>query len=193
MQNKLTNSIVNYYEQRDPLGIAIARYVNGLESVHLIHISVSYAVMTIEALLISSDEDFKKKKCALRTSKLLGLLGLNPNKVHDYMRLAYEIRSKYAHGDTITKKIKDKIHLNFKHEEQIGFLIMDYARLILVIFIILGKSKDTLIELLKNAETVKGENLLRKELKIISMHLMMTNYNPEFKTYPLEEHRYTII
>lgn len=187
MEKKLTRSIVNHYMENDELEISLSRYMNGLRSIHLIRISVSYAVMAIEALLIKSEGD-QKLRFALNSSKLLGLLGLDSQKVYKNMLIAYDIRSKYVHGDKMSSSTENLLKKQFKDTDEFGFVIMDYARLVIATYVILGKSKDELYRMLENARFEKGEKQLKNKIKIIKNYLKMDDYKPKFKTYPKARH-----
>lgn len=191
MQKRLTRSIVNYFTENNELEIALSRYMNGLKSVHLINISVSYAVMAVEALLIKSGGD-QKLRFALHSSRLLGLIGLNPKKVYQNMLIAYDVRSKYVHGDKMSRKTENAIKKRFKNKEKFGFTIMDYARLIITIYIILNKTKDELYDILEEVEFEKGGKQLKKEIKSVNQYLKLDNYKPKFKMWPQSDHYITV-
>lgn len=180
MQKRLTRQMVNHYFERDEIEIAISRYSRGIEWVHHAESSVSYAVMTIEALLIQSEGD-QKLRFALKSSKLLSLIGLDMKQVYENMMLAYDVRSKYVHGDKMSRKTSNSIKKKFKNEEKFAFTIMDYARLIIVVYIILNKSKNTLYKMLENTQFGNGEGQFKKNLRPVFKYLKMTQYKPKFR------------
>ncbi len=190
MEKRLTRSIVNHYREDNELEISLSRYMNGLKSIHLIRISVSYAVMAIEALLIKSEGD-QKLRFALNSSKLLGLIGLDSKKVYDDMLTAYDVRSKYVHGDKMSNKTEKAIKKRFKNKDEFGFLMMDYARIIIATYVILNKTKDELYIMLENAQFQQGSEKLENKIKIVKNYLKMDKYKPIFKMWPKNRHYIT--
>ena len=182
-------SFFSYYREDNSLEIALARYMRGLEFVHHVNTSVSYAVMALEALIIKTEGD-QKLRFSLRVSKILELIGLDPKKVYQNMQIAYDVRSKYVHGDKMTKKTARIIKNRFRHEEEFGFLMMDYARLILLVCMILNKSKNDLIQLLEESQFKQGEKQLKEQLKIIAKYQNLKNYDPRFKLWSKGENYY---
>ncbi len=189
MNKKITRSMLFHFQEDDEIKISLSRFTKGLEWIHHIS-SVSYAVMAIEALLLKSEGE-QKLRFALKTSKLLSLIGLNMEQVYGDMRIAYDVRSKYMHGDKMSKGTEKEIKRKYKKDEtwafeKFAFTMMDYARLIIAIYFILDKSKDELYKLLEDAQ-FDNEIKLKKELKVVFNYLKMDKYKPKFKIY--ESHK----
>ena len=189
MNKRLTGEMVNCYVENNEIEIALSRYAKGLEWAHLVKISASYAVMAIEALLIKSEGD-QKLRFALFSSKLLSLVGLDMKQVYEHMLLAYAVRSSYVHGDKIKKPTLTKITKKFNDTGKFAFTIMDYARLIISIYILLNKTKDSLYEMLENTPFENDDKTMKKTLKPFLKYLNTKNYKPKFRQYEIQSVEY---
>ena len=179
MNKRLAREMVN-----NEIEIALSRYAKGLEWAHLVKTSASYAVMAIEALLTKSEGD-QKLRFALFSSKLLSLAGLDMKQVYEHMLLAYAVRSSYVHGDKIKKPILNKITKKFNDTGKFAFTIIDYARLIISIYILLNKTKDSLYEMLENTPFENDDKTMKKTLKPFLKYLNTKNYKPKFRQHEI--------
>lgn len=189
MQKRLTKRMINYFFESDEIEIALSRFTKGLNWIHHTQSSVSYAVMTVEALLINSEGD-QKLRFALKSSKLLSLIGLDMKQVFENMSLAYDVRSKYVHGDKMSENTLKKIKKRFKDKEIFAFTIMDYARLIIAVYLILNQSKDSLYKMLEDTQFGKNEKQFTKTLKPVLKYLKIDNYKPKFRHWAIHKVNY---
>jgi hypothetical protein len=100
-------------------------YFSALHTASDVEERLSLAVASLEASLLSGEKTEIKHRLSLRTASLLRFVGLNPSRVFNETRTAYDLRSTYAHGGEFKA-----IHL-----EQVRELcprILDYARLAVV-------------------------------------------------------------
>lgn len=132
-------------KEPDELSIAYDRYVDSLEA-HILEKRISSAVMGLEALYLSpSERQELTYKLSMRVSKLLSQIGYSAEKVRKELTHAYDIRSTYVHGKTLTQKQKNR------HEKEVGELgqfskvVMDYLRSSIVV-LLRRPSKTSLIQ-----------------------------------------------
>ncbi len=132
-------------EEPDELSIAYDRYGDSLEA-HILEKRISSAVMGLEALYLSPSERQELTfKLSMRVGKLLSQIGYSAEKVRKELTHAYDIRSTYVHGKTLTQKQKNR------HEKEVGELgkfskvVMDYLRASIVAWLE-RPSKTSLIQ-----------------------------------------------
>lgn len=131
--------------KQDELSIAYDRYNDSLET-HILEKRISSAVMGLEALYLSPSERQELTfKLSMRVGKLLSQIGYSAEKVRKELTHAYDIRSTYVHGKTLTQKQKNR------HEKEVGELgqfskvVMDYLRASIVAWLE-RPSKTSLIQ-----------------------------------------------
>ena len=95
---------VGTQKEPDELSIAYDRYNDSLET-HILEKRISSAVMGLEALYLSPSERQELTfKLSMRVGKLLSQIGYSAEKVRKELTHAYDIRSTYVHGKTLTQK-----------------------------------------------------------------------------------------
>lgn len=136
---------VGTQKEPDELSIAYDRYNDSLET-HILEKRISSAVMGLEALYLSPSERQELTfKLSMRVGKLLSQIGYSAEKVRKELTHAYDIRSTYVHGKTLTQKQKNR------HEKEVGELgqfskvVMDYLRASIVAWLE-RPSKTSLIQ-----------------------------------------------
>ena len=132
-------------KEPDELSIGYDRYGDSLEA-HILEKRISSAVMGLEALYLSPSERQELTfKLSMRVGKLLNQIGYSAEKVRKELTHAYDIRSTYVHGKTLTQKQKNR------HEKEVGELgqfskvVMDYLRASIVAWLE-RPSKTSLIQ-----------------------------------------------
>ena len=139
-------------KQKEPteLSIAYERYSDALD-VGITEKRISSAVMGLEALYLSpSERQELTYRLSMRAGKLLGQIGYSADKVREELTHAYDIRSTYVHGRTLTPKQRKE------HEKKVGELnqfaqtIMDYLRASIVA-LLNRPSKTSLIDIIDNS------------------------------------------
>ena len=116
---------------------------------------IAESVMAIEALVGENAPELKRRVCQ-RAAILLELAGHDPVEVHDWMAHAYNIRSKYVHGDSSTKEFRALARTPMEFASLIQFLT---SKLIVACLLTKTPKKDivkmcdaALLSVLKRAE-----------------------------------------
>lgn len=139
-------------EQKEPdeLTIAYDRYVDSLEA-NMLEKRVSSAVMGLEALYLGGGEQQEMGyRLRMRVSRLLSLIGFDPNKTSESIKDAYEIRSKYVHGGLLNRNDRQKIEKKHGNINEFPKIIMDYLRASIVV-LLKRPSKTSLIQKIDNS------------------------------------------
>lgn len=133
----------------DQLSIAYERYLEYFKST-LFDKQILYLVSGLEGLFLKPEEKTDLKyKLSLRAGKLLGLIGYDAYEVREKICVAYDIRSKYAHGYISKNKDFDKV-LKFGNVDEFSTSIADYLRASIVA-LLKRPPKDNLITKLDNS------------------------------------------
>jgi hypothetical protein len=112
-------------------GIAFERYVRASTGDTIAEDRIALAVMGMEALLLSESRDLRFA-LAMRAARLLCAAGLNPDKVQSDVRLAYDVRSEFVHGGTLSGKQRRKVERQYGSVEQIVLMTLDLTRRIIL-------------------------------------------------------------
>ena len=153
--NKLKFS---YPKKPNHLSTAFDRYSESLLENVAIERRVANAIMGIEALL-SKDNAELTFRLSNRAAKLLACADIDPLQTRTDLIAAYKIRSKYAHGGFI-----DPQQRKTGNYDNFAVTIINYLRMILIVFIQTDLSKDELLELLDDSMIAvkKSEELTLK-------------------------------
>ena len=143
---KLPDSVYSASQKEpDALSIAYDRYCDSLEGT-IIEKRVSSAVMGLEALYLGGGEQQEMSyRLRMRVSRLLRLIGFDPNETRERIKDAYEIRSKYVHGGLLNQKDRHKIERKHGDINDFPKIIMDYLRASIVA-LLKRPSKNSLIQ-----------------------------------------------
>ena len=117
----------------------------------------------------------------LRTSQILSVLGMDKKKVFDNLGIAYQARSKFAHGDKLSPKAYKKILERYKHAEILELTILDYVRILVVSILIIDYDKNALLKLVDESwleckKLKKLEKILAKPKKLLAL----SDYCPKY-------------
>jgi hypothetical protein len=143
----LMSSDPNYQVAR----LVYERYVSAIEEGPESERSVMYAVMAMEALLLTKDEkEGIKDRLSTRTAMLLALVGKDGKAIYECMKKAYDIRSKYVHGNIPSPREHKQMSSRLA---TIGGTIglCDVVRQCICIFLLLEEPKETLVDRLRSA------------------------------------------
>ena len=127
------------------VGIAFERYVRASTGNTIAEDRIALAVMGMEALLLSEPRDLRFA-LAMRAARLLGAAGIDPDKVQSDVRLAYDVRSEFVHGGTLSGGRRRKIERQYGSVEQFVFTTLDLARRIILACLFPSCSKESWIE-----------------------------------------------
>jgi hypothetical protein len=136
-------------------GLAFERYVRASTGNAISEDRIASAIMGIEALLLSEPRDLRFA-LAMRAARLLGAAGLDPDKVQSDVRLAYDVRSEFVHGGTLSGRQRRKVERQYGSVEQFVLTILDLARRIILACLFPTHSKAEWIEAIDG--TMIGSN-----------------------------------
>jgi hypothetical protein len=122
-------------------GIAFERYVRASTGNAISEDRMALAVMGMEALLLSEPRDLRFA-LAMRAARLLGAAGIDPDKVRSDVRLAYDVRSEFVHGGTLSGGRRRKIERQYGSVEQFVLTTLDLARRIILACLFPACSKE---------------------------------------------------
>lgn len=114
----------------DYLIIAYNRYCDSLLRDGISERRISNAIMGLEALFLKSVSERQELsyRLSLRASKLLSVIGFETNVIKTTITDAYNVRSQFVHGGTISHKDKNKIELQYKNINNFILQLLDYLR-----------------------------------------------------------------
>src|SRR5207245_1531791 len=112
-------------------GIAFERYVRASTGNAIAEDRIALAVMGMEALLLSEPRDLRFA-LAIRGARLLGTAGIDPDKVQSDVKLAYDVRSAFVHGGTLSREQRRKVERQHGSVEQFVLRMLDLARRIIL-------------------------------------------------------------
>ncbi len=127
--------------------IAFERYNDSLLKSDIPESQMTSAIMCLEALYLRDEERAElAERLSQRVALLLSFFNYNPLEVFNILKKSYDIRSRFVHGSKIEEDTQRNL---MKLVEK----VIDYARMSLVIFLILQDSikKDKFIGLLNNS------------------------------------------
>jgi hypothetical protein len=118
---------------KDYLATAYERYSEALTASMGFERTVADSVMALESLFLTDSSEllFRLK---MSVAKVLGLLGHDPLKVAGLVKLAYRIRSTFVHGGFLNPKEQKKIERVYETEQEFLRLLLDYARICIIVF-----------------------------------------------------------
>ncbi len=125
---------------------------------------ISYAIMGLEALFLSDTIEVGYK-LRMRASKFLGFFGFDVAKIKVEIRDAYDIRSIYAHGSSISTKRKKRLESNHGSLENLSEKVLNYLRVSILLNIFMKKSKEKFVDLIDGSLIdSKKSDVLKKSL-----------------------------
>lgn len=136
-------------------GIAFERYVRASTGNAIAEDRIALAVMGMEALLLSEPRDLRFA-LAIRAARLLGTAGIDPDKVQSDVKLAYDVRSAFVHGGTLSREQRRKVERQHGSVEQFVLRMLDLARRIMLACLFPTCDKQSWIEAIDR--TMIGSN-----------------------------------
>jgi hypothetical protein len=130
-------------EKLDFVITSIQRYQDGLLKPESAESRMTFAIMSLEALMLRGGERELVHHLSQRVAKILAMAGSNPEEVYTRMKRCYTIRSKFVHGEPLEKDDRQYAADSMK-------TILDYARASIVILLQVNKDvkKEQFLELI---------------------------------------------
>jgi hypothetical protein len=158
------------------LSFAYQRYSDALLRRGLLEARIANATAGLEAVYSDSSQEIGRF-LALRTSKFLGLAGLNPRRIKNMLSDAYGVRSSFVHGSRLSDKVKKKLEKKYGSLNEFLNEILDCLRCSIVLVLFLGKEKKELTRCIDEAMLDHEEEAkLQRALKRITRRAGL-NYN----------------
>lgn len=159
--------VYNKFEQEkkfDHISIAFDRYSETLIESTFQERRITNIVIGLEALFSTDSVEIKFKLCTRISKVLFILINKDPLTVKKILSLAYEVRSKFSHGEHLNEKLKVKIEAKCQSIDEFSNILTSYLRISLVTMLVIGKDKQDFISLIDEALI---EDIKNKELKIL--------------------------
>lgn len=180
--NYLVESIYeNSGKENHPINIAYHRYTSALLKIGLLEERIANVVMGFEALFLTGEEQGEiSYRLRIRTAKVFGLIGDNPEQVKNIINLAYSVRSSYVHGDAVSKDSLKKINRDFQDLKSFLSQLLNKLRIALILNIIvqnkLRLNKQDFIKLIDDSFIDRKKNVeLRKLIREVKRTNLINN------------------
>lgn len=137
---------------RKPLAIAYHRYEEALLRNGSEERRIANAVMGLEALYLTSDENQELGyRLKTRLARLMGPLGLDAHEVRSTVADAYTVRSVYVHGDALSGKSRGRIERVYGGFDSLLRRTLEYVRVGIIVSMLGGLSKAEVIKLIDDS------------------------------------------
>ncbi len=146
---------------KDYLAIAYDRYLDALLHREIIEKRIASTVMGLESLLARENQEIAYR-LGKRLSKVLGIIGFEPLAVNRLLKEAYNIRSKYVHGEHLGGKEQQKLLQRLApilSVQELLHVLLNYLRVLILIMVFTATTdKNQLIELIDDALIAPSRN-----------------------------------
>jgi hypothetical protein len=160
MINLLPENLYNLSKKElNHLTIAYARYCDALLRSSAWQEKVTNGVIGLESLIVFEDTEIAYR-FKMRSAKIMSLFGYSAIEVKKDLKLAYDLRSAFVHGDDngLEKKSKS-ITTEYSSDQNFLIKILEYLRTFIIIMIFLFDDPDFIKE--KNGKrTFKKQDFL---------------------------------
>ena len=133
----------------DHLTIAFDRYSEGIIEPVILERRILHISMGLEALFSNSETELSFR-LTYRISKALSCLGINPLDAKIFIKEAYNIRSKFAHGSPLSLDQHKKLD-GIGGEKMFLSTMANYLRILILAAIICKLKKKNLINLIDDS------------------------------------------
>ncbi|MEH1903124.1 MAG: hypothetical protein V7L04_17360 [Nostoc sp.] len=123
------------------LGIAYRHYCEALLSNTSLEEKITKAVIGLESLILAENQEIAFRFC-IRGAKILSLLNYSAIEVKKKLKVAYSIRSTFAHGDDIELEKEVKKLDNDYNSKDFLIEVLDYLRVLIITIIVLSKQNE---------------------------------------------------
>lgn len=139
----IPQELVKGGEKLDFIITSIQRYQDGLLKPESAESRISFAIMSLEALLLRGGERELVHHLSQRAAKILGMTGNNPEEVYTRVKRCYTIRSKFVHGEPLERDER-------QYAAESVATMLNYARASIVVLLQVGKDikKEQFLELI---------------------------------------------
>lgn len=144
--------------------IAVQRYNDAISKPEIFESRLTFAVMALEALYLKENErEELEHRLSQRLARLLSFCGYEPIEVYNTMKESYGLRSSFVHGSPIPEE-------KLKGIAKMGQEVIEYARLSIVLFLLLKQvtEKDKFLSLIDHS--LLSENAVDKLAKTLKEH-----------------------
>ena len=142
-----------WHPPEDPTGLDAAWFNYRVQAGRFGYVNERLAdvVRSLESLFLRDDENQRiSEKLASRAAKLLGACGFDPDEVRRTIRWAYEVRSRYVHGSSLSARAASRIEAGAGGLVPLLHRCLDLNRVALVVTVQSGADKPGLFRLLEN-------------------------------------------
>lgn len=173
IERALPRSLYDFDKKEiSPISLAYDRYSDALMHNGLLERRIANVVMGLEALLLDATQELSYR-LSLRVAKIISLLGNNPQEVRQIVKDAYNIRNLFAHGSHLSYQQKKKLELRYKDIKNIFSATINYLRQLIVVMILIRKSKDEFIDLVDDSLIDKNKDELLNNLLSDSKRILL--------------------
>ena len=126
---------------------------------------IAYIIIGLESIYSTIDDrDELSYKLRIRCAKIMSLIGYDSKNVANIIKIAYSIRSSFAHGKNIKNIDKKLTKYNIKSVDEFETLLINYLRISIILEISL-ENKDSFLTDLDNALIKDNDEFNKKYLK----------------------------
>lgn len=153
-----SDNLLEIVNESKPLGIALRFYDSCLLESKSTEHRIANSISCLEALYLSDPSGELKRRLSQRVALIMKHFGFVPNKVFEDVKDAYDIRSKYVHGNSLNKK---QILKAFEIIEN----IVQYSRISFLVFL-QWKNQYDKKKLLKLIDQALLDETISKKLSV---------------------------
>lgn len=153
---KIPESFYQQYDnhQNNFKTISYKRYSDAISYDSLIERRIATAIMGMESIFLKSGGEIAELefRLGLRVAQLLKNVSYNPLLVKQAIKDAYNIRSKFLHGDHLSAERKQKITAKYGGNiNNLLLLTLDFLRISLIISMTIQMDKEKFIKILDDS------------------------------------------
>ncbi len=113
---------------------------------------IAHATMGLESLTLRQTEQQELSyRLRIRLARILGLVGMNPHEVEDYIENAYSIRSSYVHGGRLSHERERELARRTGGSDGLFRATVNYLRIMILIELLIQRDKEELISLIDDS------------------------------------------
>ena len=153
------------------LGFSYQRYTEAILQNELTEKRIVNIISGLESLYSNSNQELSRH-LRLSVSNLMGIFGYDSYEVRSKIKDAYEIRSKFIHGNHLDYNSKRNFIEKHGSLESLFSYTTSYLRISIILFLALKKEKDEFIDILEDILIDnKKEQEFKEQIKSIKERL----------------------